>query len=403
MTYEVGQECSTAAAIAVEEINASGGIKVGDKKYKIDFSKTDTNEMRSITDAVSTIERLVTAKKVDFIVGAYRTEAVLAMQEIMADYKKIWISAYSGSAEPCVRLTKDFDRYKYYFKLATINSQYLGKIMFNEVSMVAAKVREKLGVEKPRVAIVAEKVLWVEPIVKAAQTVLPKMGIEIVGTWMPSPTATDVTSELTAIKNADAHIIFFVCCGPIGVPFPRQWGELKIPAALIGINCMSMTDRNWEETGGLCNYEATLSCFADADITPYTRSFIKKFKKRYGYTPGYGGSDYDAVMVLKDAIERAGTLDTDAVIAALEKTDYIGVSGRIAFTPKDHPKWPHCIKFGPGYSTTCVGQWIDGKQYLIWPDGKALLGDKSWVGLKYEGTVEYQLPPWMVKYWQSKK
>ena len=47
-----------------------------------------------------------------------------------------------------------------------------------------------------------------------------------------------------------------------------------------------------------------------------------------------------AVYVLKDAIERAGSLDSDAVIAALEKTDMMGVYGRIKFNPKSHQVIP---------------------------------------------------------------
>ena len=48
-----------------------------------------------------------------------------------------------------------------------------------------------------------------------------------------------------------------------------------------------------------------------------------------------------AVYTLKEAIERAGTLDAEAVVAAMEKTDLMGVYGRIRFDPKnqsDHPQ-----------------------------------------------------------------
>ncbi len=47
-----------------------------------------------------------------------------------------------------------------------------------------------------------------------------------------------------------------------------------------------------------------------------------------------------AVYALKDAIERAGTLDSDAVVAALEAIDLMGVYGRIRFDPKSHQVIP---------------------------------------------------------------
>jgi branched-chain amino acid transport system substrate-binding protein len=403
MKFTIGEEQWVASTLAAEEINAAGGVRVGNKQYKLNLIKGDTNEILNLTDAISTMERLITVNKVQFIVGGYRTEAVLAMQDVMAKYKIIWLNAYTGSPEPPKRLVKDYDKYKYYFKVCTVNSYHLSKIYMNTALMAADKVKEKLGIEKPRVAIFVEKVIWADPIVEAAKKLFPELGMEVVGIWRPSPTASDVTSDLTSIKNSGAHIIFFVSAGPVGVPVSKQWGELQVPAALVGSNVMTRTDRQWETTGGLCNYEVSGNLFGEAAVTPTTIPFIKKMKKRYGYTPTNSAILYDTVYVLKDALERAGTLDTDTVITSLEKTSYLGTSGRIAFTPKDDPKWPHDVIFGPNYSHGVVTQWRDGKQLVVWPDGKPLSGDKSWVGLKYDGTVDIELPPWMVKYWKGKK
>jgi branched-chain amino acid transport system substrate-binding protein len=402
MKFIIGQECALTAEIAAEDINKAGGIKVGNTKYKVELVKVDSNEILSLPDAVSAMERLITVDKVDFIVGGYRTEAVLAMQEVIADKKAIWINCYTGSPEMVARVAKNYDRLKYYFKIATLNSKYIGDVVFNGLLIVRDQVKKELGIEKPRVAFLGEKALWVEPVLKAAQERIPQYGMELVGVWRPSITAQDVTAELSAIKQAGAHIIYFPACGPIGAVVPKQWGELQIPAAMIGFDCASMNDRNWASSGGLINYEATMAPFGEAKITPKTLPFIKKIKSRYGYTPSYCGVCYDAYQVLKGAIERAGTLDKDAVVAALEKTDYVGASGRIAFTQKGE-QWVHDVVFGPGYTTTTIIQWINGKPMVIWPDGKPFLGDKKWVGVKYGGTAEYQLPPWMVKYWKSKK
>jgi branched-chain amino acid transport system substrate-binding protein len=404
LKFPVGEECSLTVSIAVEEINAAGGVKLGGKMHKIEFIKVDSNEMHSLPDAVNAMERIITADKVDFIIGGYRSEAVLAMQEVVADHKVIWLNGYIGSPEPATRVVKDYNRYKYYFRFSNLNSIHQNKMGFNELLMVAETVRAKIGIKKPRVAILGEKVLWVDPVVNLALKSIPENGMEVAGVWRPSFFAEDVTAELTAIKNAGAHIIYFMSCGPVGAVVSKQWGELQIPAALIGLNCQAMTDRILETTGGLNNYEASLSCFGEADITPKTVPFIRKIKKVYGYTPTCCGTLYDAVYVLKDAIERAGTLDTDAMITALEKTNYLGVWGRIAFTPKDDPQFGHDIVFGPRNAINPVIQWIDGKASVVWPDGNAFLGtDKSWVGVRYKGSKDYQLPPWVIKYWKDKK
>jgi len=152
-------------------------------------------------------------------------------------------------------VAKNYDRLKYFFKIATLNSKYIGDVVFNGLLIVRDKVIKDLGIAKPRVALLGEKALWVEPVIKDMQKRIPENGMELVGVWRPSITAQDVTAELSAIKQAGAHIIRFDACGPIGAVVPKQWGELKIPAAMIGFDCASMNDRNWQSSGGLINYE----------------------------------------------------------------------------------------------------------------------------------------------------
>ena len=58
---------------------------------KIKLVQADSNEFLNVTDATNAMERLMTQDKVDFVLGGFRTEAVLAMQDIAMDHKKIFI------------------------------------------------------------------------------------------------------------------------------------------------------------------------------------------------------------------------------------------------------------------------------------------------------------------------
>src|SRR4030065_1279039 len=69
------------AVMAADEINAKGGVKVGNKMMKIKLIKADSNEFINVTDATNAMERLITTDKVDFVEGGFRTEAVLPMQD----------------------------------------------------------------------------------------------------------------------------------------------------------------------------------------------------------------------------------------------------------------------------------------------------------------------------------
>src|SRR4030043_884319 len=79
------------ATMAADEINAAGGVKVGDKMMKIKLIQADSNEFINVTDATNAMERLITRDKVDFVVGGFQTEAVLAIQDIAMDRRVIFI------------------------------------------------------------------------------------------------------------------------------------------------------------------------------------------------------------------------------------------------------------------------------------------------------------------------
>ena len=89
----------------------------------------------------------------------------------------------------------------------------------------------------------------------------------------------------------------------------------------------------------------------DVAVTPKTLPFVAAFKARFGNNPSYCGyTAYDEVYYIADAIKRAGSTDSDKLVDALEKTDYVGTIGRSQFKGKDSPN-PHALKIGPATIT----------------------------------------------------
>jgi branched-chain amino acid transport system substrate-binding protein len=389
MNFAQGEHHWYGAQMAANEINAAGGINFGGQTYKIKLVQVDSNEILSVTDAASAVERAITVDKAQFLVGGFRTESVFAMQEVAMDNKTIFLGCGAATDELCTVVGQNYDRYKYWFRVTPIKSTYLGQVDFMLLGLVAAELAQECGVETPKVAILAEKLEWADAIVNAAGVFLPAMGMEIVGTWRPSDTAEDVTAELTAIEDAGAHIIFTTISGPVGIAYARQWGELQIPAASVGINVEAQKEGFWEATNHFGEYDMTLNTYARVKITDQTIPFIDAFVAGIGQFPTYNAGTYEALYILKDAIEAAGTLDSDAVVAELEKTDRVGTAGRIVFDQN------HDVKWGPGLVTGLGIQWQNGEMECVWPPA-----DGSWEGVVYEGTVDYILPPWVVSAWQ---
>ncbi|GAD53812.1 ABC transporter substrate-binding protein [Halarchaeum acidiphilum MH1-52-1] len=107
-----------------------------------------------------------------------------------------------------------------------------------------------------------------------------------------------------------------------------------------------------------------------------------------------GVGSYDAVYVYKQAAESAGTVrtgDIDNISDALEKTDYMGASGRIQFTSGD-TDYAHDVKYGKDKQPMIARQWqkaengnglagSGGKKVAVWP--------------KEYATGKHQAPPWV--------
>ena len=385
MHFMQGKGHWNGALMAQEEINAKGGILVGNKKLKVELVKADSNEFLSITDATNAMERLMSQDKVDFVVGGFRSEAVLAMQDIAMDYKKIFLGVGAAHPQICARVGKDYDRYKYWFRVSPINSLYLGKVCIVNLGTVGAIVRKTLGIKKPKVAIVAAKVLWVEPLVAAIKKHTPKMGMEIVGVWRPSQTTTDVTAELTAIQRKGAHIIVTIFSASAGITFARQAAELKVPAAFTGINVEAQKLGFFDATQKKGNYAVTLSTYIRGiSYNNLTGPFIEKYIKKFGDVPPYTAATYDAINIMAETMTMAGTTDAEKLIPVMEKTVYVGTAA-----PKTKFDKNHDVVFAPGYATGATLQWQDGKMRGWWPNG--------WEGVTYSGMVPYKLPPWMIE------
>jgi branched-chain amino acid transport system substrate-binding protein len=116
-----------------------------------------------------------------------------------------------------------------------------------------------------------------------------------------------------------------------------------------------------------------------------TMKFTKPVRKD-GAPRVWSLKGYMAPYLLKDAIERAGTLETDPLITALEEANLMGVYGRMKFNPKNHQIIPASDPQEGAVGT--IFQWQDGKRVAIYPPKIA--------------TGELMLPSWMVEEWKIK-
>jgi branched-chain amino acid transport system substrate-binding protein len=379
-----GWDAERAINLAVDEINAAGGVKVGKEKRPFKVEVIDTRDLEPgvpVSEALLAVEKLILEKKANFIVGGpVRSEAALAAMATLAKHKMISILT-TGALTPKYHkiVGKNPDKFKYLFR---ISGEAVWMVTGELIPcLVDIGKRFKLN----RLFIMIQDVAHARKGGGIIAKIMGKKGWKILGTEIYPTGASDFSMGLMKAKNEKAQVILIWMDMPETSILLKQWHDMKIPALPFGsIIAAAEQPGFWKATDGkgeYCLANVVNAGNAPSKASPWTMKFYNAYAKKYGVEPeGYGtSSSYMAVYVLKDAIERAGTLNSDKVAAALKKTDMMGVYGRIRFDPKTNQIIP-----GTDPKEGAVGtifQWQKGKRVVVFPPSIAA------------GQIE--LPPWM--------
>lgn len=380
-----GWDAERAMTLAVEEINAAGGVDVGGVKRPLEMVVIDTRDLEPgvpVSEALLVVDKLILENKADFIVGGpVRSEAALAAMDLLSKYKKVSILT-TGVLTPKyhARVAENYEKFKYCFRITGEGKWMVG----GEIVPSLLFIEKNYGLN--RMFIMIQDVAHARGGGNLIAKIMAGKGWEVLGKPEIYPTGTtDFSMGLLKARRQKAQILLIWMDMPESSILLKQWYDLKVPALPFGsIIAAAEQPGFWKATGGKGEY--TLANVVNAgnapsNATPWTMRFYEAYTKRWNIEPeGYGtSSSYMGPYVLKDAIERAGSLDSDAVVAALEKTDMMGVYGRIKFDPKSHQVVPSLDPEEGAVGT--IFQWQAGKRVVVFPP-KIAMG-------------EIQLPPWM--------
>ncbi len=365
-----GKSIKEGAVLAQEQINKDGGIFVKDKGKKLPVELFFADDGGKPGTSSSGAEKLCAIDKVDFLVGANVTELTLAIQEVAMDYKKIFLSSGAAGVQLWQNVEKKYPRYKYYFKFEPLDSLQLGVGMVGIGVETAKAIAKQLNIplEDVKVAILAEHAEWAEPVVKMAQENFKEKQLEVVYTARPSREATDLTTELAEATRKGANMVWACFSWEAGYAMVKQIYDMNLPLVSTGYNSVAQDLGGfWKATAGKGIYSISWT-FATPRIalTPKTIPFYDAHVARWGHPPltYRGNAEYDNMFILKEAIEKAGTLNADQLITVLEGIEHVGVMGVNKVDPKTHNS-----VFGKGYLTNIGIQWREGgKQEVIYPE-----------------------------------
>jgi len=376
-----GQNGERGMILAAEEINAAGGVKVNGvmRPLKLEIIDTRDEEPGVPTSAVlRAIEKLILQKDSDVIVGGpCMSECGMAAMDLYARYKIVdivSIGCYTPSWDQ--KVAKNPEKYKYSFRVSGSVKWYI-----KEALDLLSKINAEYGYNNLFVSI--DDSLMCRKAAGIVEKLAKKSGWDIVGRDKHPIGTTDYSSALTDCKKSGAQVMFMWAYSPETSILLKQWADMEVPALPIGFIGAAEDPGFWKATNGKCAYTVvTLSETGNvpSKATPKSMNFYNNFTKRWDVHPRSTGcvSAYEALYVLKDAVERAGSLEDDALIEALETTNLPAVRGTVRFDQN------HQVIYGYDPDKSVLGcwvQWQNGTRVQVFPEIAA--------------TGEIKMPPWL--------
>jgi branched-chain amino acid transport system substrate-binding protein len=381
----IGSGVWRAAILAAEQVNAEGGV-LG-RNFTIVAEDDDDEGPPDIAVISNAMTRLITVDKADFVITTIGEPQTFSVhQEICAQQNKIMFGIRTGLDEFTQLVIDNYDKYKNFFKLFAPNSTATAATLLEDV----VTVRNYSGFNK--VAILAQDLAMGRTTMELLNSSLIARGFDIVYSNKVAPAVTDFTSYFAAIEASGAQILVPLTYTRANIPFVKEWHDRQSPFVVLGVLALS-TDMNfWDLTEGKCEY---ISSYAPPvafgyPLTSKTVPTRDAYLERWGTTipAGQAAATYDGIrFILPDALKRAGTTETEAVIKTLETTNVETSLARHFVFTKSHD----LMITAAGSNTSLEEHFLIG--LFQWQANKTMVPIVP-EGLSREAGATYKYPPW---------
>ena len=318
-TADFGKVTHNGIELAIEEINASGGVK--GKHLRL---KTEDDQSRA-EEAATVVAKLINQDKVIALLGEVASSRSLAAAPKAQDAKVPMISP--SSTNPAVTLKGD-----YIFRVCFLDD-FQGHC-------IARFAHDTLGTG--RAAILRDiRNDYSVGLANFFAEEFQRRGGAVVSDQSYSAGDADFKAQLTAIRSSNPDVIM--------IPgYYNDVGQIAIQARDLGITVPLIGGDGWESPNLLAiGGKALEGCyysnhFDPSSLEPVVANFVKKYSEKYGQAPGaLAALGYDATKLLADAINRAPELTGPAIRDQLAGTKgYPGVSGTITMDQNRNPVKP---------------------------------------------------------------
>ncbi len=314
----LGKDNENGARMAIDELNARG-VTIGGKKAKFELlAEDDAADPKQGTAAA---QKLVDSK-VNGVVGHLNSGTTIPASKIYSD---AGIPQVSPSATN-PKYTRN--GYKTAFRMVADDTQLGGTLGRYAV--------EKLGAK--RVAVIDDRTAYGQGVAEEFEKGAKSKGAETVSRQFTTDKSTDFTAILTAVKASKPDVVFFGGMDAVAGPMLRQMKQLGINAKFMGGDGICSPELPKLAAGTIG--DGQVICAEAGGVEGEQKAGMDKFRADFKAKFGadvqiYAPYVYDAVMVMADAMVKAGSADPKVYLPVLAKTDgYKGVTGTISFDEK---------------------------------------------------------------------
>ena len=318
-----GKDNENGARMAIEDLNAKG-ITIGGKKVKFELMAED--DAADPKQGTAAAQKLCDAK-VNGVVGHLNSGATIPASKVYSDCGIPQITP--SATNPAYTQ----NGYKTAFRLLA-NDNALG-------AGLALYAADTLKLKK--VAIIDDRTAYGQGVAEVFKRTARAKGIEIVDEQYTTDKATDFMAILTSIKSKKPDGIFFGGMDPQAGPMLRQMGQLGLSKVRYFGGDGICTEKLAELSAGAMTLGNVICAEGGASLQkmPGGKAWKARYDQKYpNQFQVYAPYVYDAVMVMANAMQKANSADPKVYLPFLAKTDYQGVTAKIAFESNGELKNP---------------------------------------------------------------
>ena len=316
-TAQYGTAVMYSSEIAVDEINEAGGVQVGDKTLKLVHTFEDDEAQPDVAQAA--YNKLMD-DGAQAIVGGVTSGSHLGAVDLAYE-DNILMIAPSVTVDNGIEYPNAFRTCFTDSMQGTIMAEYALSIGSEKIAVLYDHSDEySTGIMQ----------VFVDAIDASDAEIVAREGFE--------GDATDMKTQLTTIKNSGADIIFAPVYYQPAAYMTQQAAELEMDIPFMG------TD-GWDGILEVSTDPAILegdvfqTPFTYNDPNPAVQSFVEKYEAKTGEKPNqFGANAYDAVYAIKAALEKAGSIESEDLIAAMYEIEVKGITGDITFDEDGEPQ-----------------------------------------------------------------